>query len=606
MHPRYAFSMLAAVLCSVSVLAQLSFADGPLVQVSGSSPFGPECAGPQWGYNNFGSEVEPWLAINPINPSNLVGAWQQDRWNNGGAQGLVAGVSYDGGATWTIVPIPGLTICSGASDYERASDPWVTFSPDGVLHQISLSFNSNDYANAILVSRSLDGGLTWSAPITLRRDTEPDAFNDKESITADPYDPNYVYALWDRLKVPPAERAGGRSVEHAVSFSGPTWFARTTDGGVTWEEARVIFAPGPHDQTIGNQVLVLPSGELINLMNLIQTHDNSKKNRGMNVAILRSEDKGENWSTPVVIDKLLSQGVIEPSWGGWVRSGDIIPEGTVDPASGNLYLVWQDARFTGYDQIAMSMSSDGGFTWSAPIRINQSPAGVQAFTPSISVNAAGTVGVTYYDFRNNAAHGGTVNGGTDQFLVTCDGDCSNPANWQEKRVTPVTFDIHQAPWAGGWFLGDYEGLASDGTDFLSFFAMPHAGDRASIFFRRMTAPAFAPIAAYEASAAGSAVAFSAPQVAPSGSLELAISGIGPNPSVNGSFTVQFTLPASSSADLELLDVAGRQLARQEVGSLGAGRHAVELGAGQLVPAGIYMIRLSQGDRVVATRAAVLR
>lgn len=594
-----------AVALPILALPPTAAADGPLIQVSGASPLTPGCAGPQFGYNYFGSEVEPWLAINPVNPNNLVGAWQQDRWSNGGAQGLVAGVSQDGGATWTVLPIPGLTICSGGA-YERASDAWVTFSPNGVLHQISLSFNSNDYANAILVSRSMDGGFTWSTPVTLRYDDKPDAFNDKESITADPNNPDYVYATWDRLKVPPGERSGGRSVERAASFVGPTWFSRTTDGGLTWEESRVIFDPGPHDQTIGNQIMALPSGELIDLMNLIQNQDNSKKNRGMNVAIIRSDDRGETWSKkPIVIDKLLSNGVFEPSSGWWIRSGDIIPEGAVDPSTGNLYMVWQDARFTGYDQIAFSMSSDGGFTWSAPIRINKSPAGVQAFTPSVKVNANGTVGVTYYDFRNNTAHGGAVAGGTDQFLVTCDGNCSDPANWQEKRVTVAAFDIRNAPWAGGLFVGDYEGLATAGADFLTFFSMPHAGDPSSVFFRRMSPPAAAPIAAIESGLANATPAEPAGLAPTPGAMAFGIGTVGPNPSADGRFSVRFTLPTASSASLELLDVTGRRVARREVGSLGIGEHTLELTAGQRVPPGLYMVRLTQGDRVATSRAAVL-
>ena len=53
------------------------------------------------------SEVEPWLDVNPIDEDNLVGTWQQDRWSNGGARGLVAGASFDGGDTWQTVPFPG-------------------------------------------------------------------------------------------------------------------------------------------------------------------------------------------------------------------------------------------------------------------------------------------------------------------------------------------------------------------------------------------------------------------------------------------------------------------------------------------------------------------
>jgi hypothetical protein len=40
------------------------------------------------------------------------------------------------------------------------------------------------------------------------------------------------------------------------------------------------------------------------------------------------------------------------------------------------------------------------------------------------------------------------------------------------------------PVARGFFPGDYVGLDTDGTDFLSFWSMSHAGDPASVFFRR--------------------------------------------------------------------------------------------------------------------------
>ena len=81
-------------------------------------------------------------------------------------------------------------------------------------------------------------------------------FNDKNSITADPTDARYVYAVWDRLAL-----AGG----------GPAMMARTTDGGVTWEAATVIYDPGVRSQTIGNQIVVLPNGTLVNVFTQIDT-----------------------------------------------------------------------------------------------------------------------------------------------------------------------------------------------------------------------------------------------------------------------------------------------------------------------------------------------
>src|SRR5262249_8108858 len=96
---------------------------GPLVRVSGASPFGDctsDAVAEQMGTNFPNSAVEPSLAINPVDPSNVVGSWQQDRWSNGGSRGLVAGVSYDGGSSWAITPIVGVTVCSGGS-FLRAS-----------------------------------------------------------------------------------------------------------------------------------------------------------------------------------------------------------------------------------------------------------------------------------------------------------------------------------------------------------------------------------------------------------------------------------------------------------------------------------------------------
>ena len=141
----------------------------------------------------------------------------------------------------------------------------------------------------------------------------------------------------------------------------------------------------------------------------------------------------------------------------------------------------------------LSMSADGGLTWSAPIQVNKSPSNIapanrQAFIPSVAVAADGTVAVTYYDFRFNDANPGTP---TDYWLVHCHPTtptaCTNPANWSnELRLTEASFDIEQAPDFGvGLFIGDYQGLISSGNDFLSAWSQPHGTDPDSVFFRRV-------------------------------------------------------------------------------------------------------------------------
>ena len=478
-----------------------SFKAGNLVQVTGASPFA-NCTADagQSGTVFHNSEVEPWVDVNPTNPKNIVGGVQQDRWSNGGARGLVAGVSFNSGKTWQTVVIPGITLCSGGS-YDRSTDPWVTFSPNGVVHQLALSFNdvappfeARDFDHALLASKSTDGGKTWSEPIEVIRDLDANVFNDKQTITADPHDSNFVYAVWDRLLFPSSERASIIAGFVTAAFRGPVWFSRTTDGGETWEPARQIFDPGQNSQTIGNQIVVLPDGDLVNGFDLITIRRGALPTDALyNVALIRSEDGGVTWSEDaIIVDQLRTIGVTDPETGDPVRTGDIIPDIAVDPTSGALYAVWQDARFNGLqaDEVAFSMSTDGGFTWSTPIKINKTPTNIalgnrQAFTPSVDVAADGTIAVTYYDFRNNDS-GADLK--TDYFIIHChpSSGCANPASWEnEIRLANASFDMRQAPLARGFFVGDYEGLASDGSAFVAFFSQPHGSDPSSVFFRRV-------------------------------------------------------------------------------------------------------------------------
>lgn len=444
---------------------------------SGPSPFGPGPCNtqPQSGAVYLNSEVEPWLDVDPTSVGDadgpdLIGVYQQDRYETGGARGLGTSVSRDGGVSYTILAasqLPRFTQCTGNPLYERASDPWVSIGPTGDAHQISLSFNDTaNLDNAILVSKSpaASGGVQWSAPITLIRDTNPAVFNDKESITADQNDPNYVYAVWDRLVFPNA-RTQGRSYENTAAFRGPTYFSRTTNGGTSWEPARSIFDSGQNDQTIGNQIVALGSRDLVNVMTVFR-NDNRQKSRGGTVAVLRSRDRGASWSGQIDVARLGTVGVVDPESGDPVRTGDIIPEIASDERVGRdeVYVVWQDARFNGFqrDQVAFSRSTDGGQTWSTPVRISTHNE-TQAFTPAIRVDDEGNIGVTYYDFRNN--NPATSELETDVwFTRSADGGIT----WSEERVTPTPFDMRTAPVARGYFTGDYEGLTALGQRFWSF------------------------------------------------------------------------------------------------------------------------------------------
>ncbi|HEY1874101.1 MAG TPA: hypothetical protein VGG67_06840, partial [Steroidobacteraceae bacterium] len=139
------------------------------IRVSQASKFASGCDGvtPENGTLYTNTAVEPYLVANPFNPMNLIAAWQQDRWSNGGAQGLMLASSVDGGSSWTLTAAP-FSRCTGGNagnlgDYARATDPWLTVSPNGYAYALSLSFTGTTLApgssSAMLVARSADFGV---------------------------------------------------------------------------------------------------------------------------------------------------------------------------------------------------------------------------------------------------------------------------------------------------------------------------------------------------------------------------------------------------------------------------------------------------------------
>jgi len=481
---RAAALALLAFACGKDKQLTQSFAG--LVQVSVGTPFSSGCGGPAGGGTNYtDAEVEPDLAVNPMNAQNLIGVWQQDRWSNGGARGVVSAASFDAGHTWTRSTVP-FTQCAGGK-FERGSDPWVTFAPDGTAHQIALTFDESVADRGILVARSTDGGGSWSAPLVLEEDTDPDLAMDKETITADPLNASLVYAVWDR-------------VDHFTQPSsplarGPAFFSRTTDAGLSWQTPALIYDPGADAQTVGNQIAVLPGGTLLDVLVIIT--QNSTPSPLSRVSVLRSLDKGVSWLPPIDVAAAEFVGVVDPKTHVGVRTGTVVPSVAVDAASGTVFVAWEDARFSGgtHDGIAFAKSTDGGKTWSQPVQVNGAPA-AQAFTPAVAFSA-GKVGVSYTDLRNDDPNDGAHLLATHWVAVSSDGG----ATWHD---TPLSspFDLQIAPIAGGYFLGDYEGLVYAGGAFVPLFAVARDGDtanRTDIFFRPADAPplALSPVLAWQ-------------------------------------------------------------------------------------------------------------
>jgi len=84
--------------------------------------------------------------------------------------------------------------------------------------------------------------------------------------------------------------------------------------------------------------------------------------------------------------------------------------------------------------------------------------------------------------------------------------------------------------------------------------------------------------------------------------ELALHRLGSGPA-RGTLSVELSLPDGAPARLELIDIAGRRLAAQEVGTLGVGPHRVEIATG--LRSGVYLVRLTRGAVVRTIKAVVL-
>lgn len=500
---------------------------GPLVKVTKPSPFA-HCAADgvagQAGVNYPNTGIEPTAAIDPRDSDSLIIGWQQDRWSNGGSRGLMAAVSTDDrnhGSPFRIVTPGKVTKCEGGT-FTRASDPWVDISPSGVAYYMHLAFQPDLPTggfgpSGMLVTRSFNGGRSWSSPVTLIYDTDPQVLDDKNSITADPRLGALAYAVWDRLQdftvgagggdLAAALSSGGHdgvvmarqrlaaskaarnaaAAPAAVQFVGPAYFARTTDFGATWSTPKIIFDPGDNAQTINNRVVVTPNGAVIDFFTHIFTDGT------VTIDLVRSADNGATFGAAITAQTITPTGVVTPDSKEGVRDAAILFDVAVNRRTGAIYLVWQDSAFAaGVDQVAFSMSADDGSTWSKPVRIDRTPNNAnplreQAFIPSVGVGPGGILAVTYYDFRNDTSNGKEA---TDYWALFCNpraSDCAKRGNWSgEKRLTEIPFDMLDAPVAGGHFLGDYMTLKGSRDAVHAVFGLATGKNLTDIFTRKIS------------------------------------------------------------------------------------------------------------------------
>jgi len=316
---------------------------------------------------------------------------------------------------------------------------------------------------------------TWSyvQPIQGSIFAQANQGTDKNSTTADPKIAGTAYTVWDTLFFATDNPDDN---PHTQAYTGPAYFSKTTNGGKDWSPAKVIIDTKQRQQTIGNIIVVDPRNEtLYDFTDLIVSPNTPRQGTRSDalLAFVKSTDGGDTWTQPQVVAPFNSLGVRDPNTGERLRVGDGLEEVAIDPANGNLYVVWESSskyqkqlkQSSGVwdDQISFTRSTDGGQTWDSP-KVIHTASGLPTFTPTIAVNG-GRVAVTYYDNRY-LQPGQTANLPTDYWVeYSTDGGVT----WGDERHIDGSFDSRTAPVARGFFLGDYEGLQPSGSGFLAVY-----------------------------------------------------------------------------------------------------------------------------------------
>jgi hypothetical protein len=136
----------------------------------------------------------------------------------------------------------------------------------------------------------------------------------------------------------------------------------------------------------------------------------------------------------------------------------VAPAGS--PNAGRLYIAYFDkAVATADTDMFVRHSDDGGLTWSAEVKVNDDTVNAYQFFPAISVAPDGTVGLSFYDTRNDPG----VNHKTDRYVsYSTDGGTTWSANQRVSKAssdeTVGGFDANQ--------YGDYEGMGVSSTGFF--------------------------------------------------------------------------------------------------------------------------------------------
>lgn len=350
---------------------------------------------------------EQQACINPLNPANRVTVWRDFRL---GYRRVGVGYTFDYGATWTDELFPLMY-------YAQASDPVLVVDDQGVFTAMVISYNPGYEENGLLQISSHDGGVTWQDSVWAALTTDYSSFEDKEMLAVDtsalsPYYGSF-YCVWSRFyagdvpgdfdstKIVCTHKRPGEPYSEPVIISpeqtslqwsnlaigvngevyitwdgydfdewwtAAIWFSRSLDGGVTFSTPTVITRPEfihaeiePGLATYSFAPLGVDHSDGPHRGRLYTVYANSDQLIDLDIYFAYSDDHGETWSQPVVLN---DDDVVYPA-------DQFHPWLTVDEV-GRVWVAFYDRRNDPHNllmDLYFTVSEDGGATWRANERI---------------------------------------------------------------------------------------------------------------------------------------------------------------------------------------------------------------------------------------------
>jgi len=308
---------------------------------------------------------EPSLAVDPTDPNKMAIGWRQ--FDTIASNFRQAGVAYtiDGGLTWTF---PGVL-----DPGQFRSDPVLGSDADGNFYYCSLSS-----VTTAEVFKSIDGGITWMPPVTAHG-------GDKEWIAVDQtlgIGSGNIYEIWN------------------VQFSccPPNDFTRSTDGGGFFESPVALPLPSMKwgTMSVGPDGALYLAGATLNQTGHLIAKSTTAQDPASPVTF--------DFVSPVDLGGVTTTGGPNPA--GLLGQVSIATDHSGGPTHGNVYMLGS-VDPPGFDPLNVMFirSTDGGASWSAPVRVNDDLTmigqGAWHWFGTMSVAPNGRIDVVWNDTRND-------------------------------------------------------------------------------------------------------------------------------------------------------------------------------------------------------------